>query len=357
MSENNQNQNNSSSSNEIDLGDLFRMIGRGIQKVFDFFRNVVLFILHLIVRTLLIIRQHILKFIVVGVLSAAIGLFKDMRNPSVFASNMIVETNFSSAPQFYSSIQYYNTLVEDMDSTKLAKIFGINKDMAGAIFGFYIEPRVNENELLSMYNEFIKRTDTAVTKYTNFDRYVDNLVSTDFVSHKITVSSFNKDIFPLLQDSLIVRGNLENEFIQAQKEIQKQNLIDREARLKAKQETVNNWKEVYGKVLISESSKTNSAQTNIQMAANTVKTNEMELFKLESEITRELIEINKLKTNNDNTVNVIKDFSRGYEIKNFFDSFLFKIPLVAVSLLFLFILLRELNKYLNIYQENKRLNV
>ena len=63
MSENVQpNQNNNSE--EIDLGQLFKMIGDGFRKFFNFIGNIIKGIFRIIIAFLLFIQLHIIKFII-----------------------------------------------------------------------------------------------------------------------------------------------------------------------------------------------------------------------------------------------------------------------------------------------------
>lgn len=359
MSENIQNtpHNQPEKSTEIDLGELFRMIGRGINRFFALLRNAFLFILDLIIRALIVVRVHFIKFAIVGILSVAVGWFFDSRQPKVFGSNLVVETNYGSARQLYSNIKYYNALAIEADSTKLGDIFGISKEKARGLRGFYIEPDVTENEMLSAYDEFMKKSDTTIIKneinYSKFKRNVDPF---EFKVHKIGVLAFRKDLFLDLQDDILTH-NIDNDYIKKQKEVYLANLDKREEILLAKQVNIDTLRKVYNNSIIAEARKTTQAQTHIQMTtSSSIKTNELELFVLDEAISKELLEIKQQRELLSETINVLSDFIAGRQMLNFYDSYLFRIPIMTLSILFMFILLRELNTYLNTYSENKRLN-
>ncbi|WP_420571257.1 hypothetical protein [Kordia sp.] len=359
MSENIQNtpHNQPEKSTEIDLGELFRMIGKVINRFFAFLRNTLLFILDLLIRALIIVRVHIVKFAIVGILSVAVGWFFDSRQPKVFGSNLVVETNYGSARQLYSNIKYYNALALEGDSTKLGKIFGITPNKARGLRGFYIEPDVTENEMLSAYDEFMRKSDTTIIRneinYTKFKRNVDPF---EFRIHKIGVLAYRKDLFLDLQNDILTH-NIDNDYIKKQKEVYLQNLTKREELLLAKQVNIDTLRKVYNSSIIAEARKTTQAQTHIQMTtSSTVKTNELELFALDETISQELLEIKQQRELKKETINVLSDFIAGRQILNFFDSYRFRIPILTLSILLIFILLRELNSYLNTYSENKRLN-
>ena len=348
---------NENKSTEIDLGELFRTIGRGINNLFIFLRNTFLFILDLLVRALIIIRVHIVKFVIVAVLSIIIGWFIDSRQPMVYGSKMIIQANFGSARQLYANVKYYNGLVNENDSTQLASVFGITPAEANNIKAIFIDPNTTEIELLKAYDEFRKETDSSnVARDIDFQRFKKSVDPLTFERHEIRVVSEQKDVFSKIQES-IVTNNVENDYIKRQKIIVNRNLDTQKQSLEERLNKIDTLRNVYNRAIISEAKKTSNSQTSIQMASSSVKTSELELFDLDEKIGLELIDISELREFKQKTVNVLSDFTPGAEVKNFYDSYLFRIPLITLSILLLFILLRELNKYLNVYAENKRLDV
>ena len=346
------------SNNDIDLGELFRMIGRAFNRLFAFLRNVFLFLFDVIIRTLIIIKQHILKFVIVAILSIIVGFFIDSRQPPIYSSTMTVNTNYDSARQLYTNIRYYNNLAEERDSTTLSKIFGVKPEEASKLIGFYIEPVVTENQLIKAYNDFLKVSDTSLIRDNTitYIKFKSNLDPLDYEKHKIGIASLQKGIFSELQEEL-VNYNIENDYIKRSKDIRILNLEEEQKGLQKQLAAIDTLRNVYNQSILSESKKTSSAQTTIQMSASTVKTNESELFAINDKITKEIIKLKREKELGARVIEVLNNFSPGSQGNNFFNSFLFRIPLVTLSLLLIFILLRELNSYLNRYNENKRVNV
>lgn len=345
-------------STEIDLGELFRMIGNAFNRFIAFLRNILLFLFDLIIRTLIIIKVHFVKFVIVAILSIVVGLFIDSRQPPIYSSTMTVQTNYGSTRQLYTNVRYYNNLVEERDSATLSKIFGIDKNEANHIIGFYIEPSVTENEIIRAYDKFMKAADTSLLRdnivtYLKFRNSIDPL---EYNKHKIGISSLQKGIFSKLQEDLI-NHEIENEYIARTKDVRLRNLEEEQKELQKRLVKIDTLRSVYNQSILSESKKTSSAQTNIQMSSSSIKTNEIELFALDDKIAKEILKIKEEKELGKRVIEVLNNFSPGSESKSFFNSFLFRIPILTLSFLLLFILLRELNSYLNTYQENKKLNV
>ncbi|MGH1384875.1 hypothetical protein [Kordia sp.] len=362
MSENNQNvlPEKPQSGNEIDLKELFRMIGSAFNKFFIFLRNIFLFLLDLLIRALIIVRVHIVKFVIVGFLSIVIGWFIDSRKEAIYGSSMYLQTNYGSTRQLYSNIKYYQGLVEEGDSTKLAGIFKITKEEAGSLRGFIIEPDVTDNGLLKAYNEFMKTADTTfVLREIDFDRFKRNTSPLDFPVHQIFVYSADKEMIPALQNPIIT-NNIENFHIKRQKQINLDNLENQAAALEKQLVNIDSLGKAYKEILLQEPVKESAGKasnTYIQLAANNErKTKEIELLAVNEKLSNKILEINRQKEMESETINVLSDFSPGARFKHFYDRYLYRIPILTISLLLMFILLRELNKYLNTYAENKRLN-
>ncbi|AXG68955.1 hypothetical protein KORDIASMS9_01174 [Kordia sp. SMS9] len=364
MSENSQNvlpeQPPKPAGNEIDLKELFRMIGSAFNRFFLFIRNILLFLLDLLIRALIIVRVHIVKFAIVGFLSIVIGWFVDSRKEAVFGSSMYVKTNYGSTRQLYSNIKYYQGLVEEGDSMKLADIFSITKDEAGSLRGFVIDPDVTDNGMLKAYNEFMKTADTTfVMNEIDFEKYKKNTSPMDFSVHQVSVYSTEKEIIPALQEP-IAKKNVENFHIKRQKEINLENLEKSVKALEKQLIRIDTLSEVYKDLLLQEPKENSSKASNtyIQLASNNEKkTKELELLAVNEKISNRILEINRQREMERETINVLSDFSPGARIRSFYDRYLYRIPMITVSLLLMFILLRELNQYLNTYAENKRMNV
>ncbi|PTX60452.1 hypothetical protein C8N46_10696 [Kordia periserrulae] len=358
MSENIQNTENSKpeKSTEIDLGELFRMIGRGFSRFFAFLRNSLLILLDLLIRTLIVFREHVLKFVIIGILSITIGWFVDSRQPKVYGANMTVKLNYESEQQLYSNVQYYNSLIQESDSLRLSEIFEITPSQANQLLTVNIDPIITEVQSLRLYNAFMKETDSVnVADKITFDKFKNNISPSSAATHRIGVAALEKNVFNKLGDK-IISLDLENDYVKTKKKVLYKTLEQEEEALKKRLEKIDTLRGVYNEAIRSEAKKTSQAQTQIQMSSTGIKTNEIELFTLDKEILGRLAEIEREKELNRNTVNVLSTFSEGIELRDFHDKYLYKIPLVTIALLLIFILLRELNKYLNTYAENKQLN-
>ena len=78
-----------SSSEEVDLDQLFHLIGNGFRKIARFFRNMLNSIFNAVILFLLFIQKHFLKFVISGIVGLAIGIYLDINKERMHAIPLI----------------------------------------------------------------------------------------------------------------------------------------------------------------------------------------------------------------------------------------------------------------------------
>ncbi|WP_304036715.1 hypothetical protein [Mesonia mobilis] len=114
---------------EIDLGDLFRLLKKGIQYIFNLFLRFVAFVL-----------RHAIVLIVLIVIGAIIGYFLQKKSGELVKTEMIIASNFGSSEYVFNSINQISYQIGHKDTLALEKL-GIPLD-AGAL-KLEIKPIVN----------------------------------------------------------------------------------------------------------------------------------------------------------------------------------------------------------------------
>ena len=94
-------------SEEVDLGQLFKLIGNAFNRFFNFIGSIFKGIFGLIITFLLFIQKHFIKFVVAGVIGLAIGVYLDMVKETKYISTMVLEPNFQSVQQLYNNINFF----------------------------------------------------------------------------------------------------------------------------------------------------------------------------------------------------------------------------------------------------------
>lgn len=102
-------------SDEIDLGYLFR-------KISGFFNSLIRLLFSIIAFFL----KHIIVIVVLIIIGIGIGYYLDKNKIEVYNNELIVIPNFESTQYFYDKVEAVTAKIKDKDTTFLKKIVGLN---------------------------------------------------------------------------------------------------------------------------------------------------------------------------------------------------------------------------------------
>ena len=190
----NQSPKGTSSSDEIDLGQLFQMIGNGFKKLFNFIGNIFKGIFHGLILFLIFIQKHFIKFVIAGIIGIALGVYLDLQKETKYISTMVVEPNFNSVQQLYNNINFYNELAEGNDSIALAETFNISVNDASHIKKFEVESYSDENQKIQLFDRFVRSLDSTTQKAIDIENYLKNFNSFDARFHNISIVATNNNV-------------------------------------------------------------------------------------------------------------------------------------------------------------------
>ncbi|WP_369048219.1 hypothetical protein [Tenacibaculum sp. UWU-22] len=335
---------------EIELGSLFIIIGKGFSNLFRFIQNIFRQIYHLFITLLLFLKRNAVKLIIAAIVGGVIGAFFELKKDVVYGADMLVYPNFKSTRQLYSDINYYNDLVKQKDTVALAETFHISKEDAAALKKFEIYPIKNNNDILNSYNELVL-SDTLVAKNYSFNEFKNEFTQYDYKVHNIHVIAKKNNVFSKL-DKPIISSVVENKYFNTIKSLFNANLNLTDSLLRKNLHQIDSLRKVYMKVLLEEAKKNNSG-TNIDLGSTKKTVKELELFKTNREISRELKDISESKSKKTEVLNVISKFQPiGYKIKGFNHNYIFLFAISGVIIVLLFLMVKHLNNYLNNYKNS-----
>ena len=335
---------------EVDLGSLFVIIGKGFTKLFNSIGIVLKKLFHLLILLLLFIRSHFIKFIIVAVIGGSIGAYFEAQNETTYFSQMTVKPSYESTRLLYKNIEYYNDLVQQGDTLMLSNVFKITPTEASSITEFSIEPIETSNDIIKKFNVFVLTIDsTAINNYTYKD-YIKAFTKYDYIYHVIEVVSYDKYIFPKLSKELL-RPLLEHDYYSMVNQLENENLSRTDSLLRYNLKQTDSIRKIYLQSLL-ESSKQTSQGTSIDFGNQEIKPREIELFNANKRLNDELSYIVHKRTLSPNVVNLISDFPKiGNEVRGLRENLIFSFTIYAIILLSLALLLFELNKYLMNYKK------
>ena len=335
---------------EVDLGSLFKIIGKGFQNLFNFIGNIFKGIFHFFISILIFLKDNIVKIGIAAFIGFAIGVFIQVKSADKYESQMLVQPNFKSANQLYNNISYYNDLVKQKDTANIQKTFKIDKETAASLKKFTIEPIINENDIINSYNDFILDVDTTTVKSYNFEDFKASFSLLDYKIHKINVVSEKSDVFNKL-DEVILSSVIKNKYFNRVKELTNENLNRTDSLLRTNLAQIDSLRVVYMKVMLEEAKKQNSG-TSIDLGGKMRTTKELELFETNREINEELEDIVKDKSEKYEVINVISNFQPiGSEIKGVTRNIAFQLSVLGALAMIFILLLIKVNSYLNNYKK------
>ena len=343
--------NNNSSSEEVDLGQLFQMIGNGFKKLFNFIGNIFKGIFKIIIHFLLFIQKHFIKFAIAGVVGLAIGVYLDIIKEPKYISTMVVEPNFNSVQQLYNNVTFYNELAKSQDSSALAEALDITRAEAGHIKMFSVESYSDENQKVQLFDKFVRSLDTTTQRAIDMEKYLLNFNSLDARFHTVSITATDNTIAKKLQPS-IINSISRNDYFNLQKDISDINLNLQDSIYKKQINEIDSLQLLYKKVMIKEADKPMQG-TSISLGESGGKENkELALINKMEELKTSLVELNEERANKSSILNVISAFPRrGVEVKGVWNSYKFWIPVGLIGLTLLVLSILELNTYLKNYKK------
>ena len=327
---------------EVDLGQLFKILGNTFQKIFGFlneifkglFKILILFLAHLI--------QTAKWYALAVIIGLMIGYFLDKSAQREYTASMFIETKFNSSRQVYEVIKDFNQLASsENDKEEVARRLGIPKEKAESLKGFDIEADIDENKLVKSFVDFKKGLDSVAKEEYNFKEYKEAQADYNFSRHKITVVSTNQFIFKDIEDKLISEF-LTNDYIKNLVRVNLENLDKLEKTIDSEIEELNALVKTYLEIRQTEAKKEFKASqgTNFYISG----TEKSELIKDEAALVNKIYQLEKekqsiavLRVENLQQVNLISGFSdSGYEIYEWYDKKTLVMPIAFILILFLF---------------------
>ena len=335
---------------EVDLGSLFTVIGNGFRNFFNFIASIFKGIFHKLILILIFFKLHFVKFTIAVLLGGIVGFFLEKNKEIKFSSNLIVKPNFESTRLLYENINYYNDLVKQQNTKHLASIFKIDSSRAASLRKFEITPLTNSNDIINAYDKFILDVDTLTVKSYDFQNFEASFTDYDYLVHNIEVKATVSDIFKELENT-IINSIEKNTFFTKIKNLTKENLNTKDSILKANFIEVDSLRNVYMRAII-EGAKNNSNGTNIDLGGESNATKENDLFEIDRKIIYDLSQTYQDIATKSDVINIISNFkSVGSEIKGITKNLIFIMAALAFLLTLFFILLLDLNKYLENYKK------
>lgn len=303
--ETNTTQNNS---DEVDLGQLFKMIGNMFDRFFRFLGNIFNKLFLAFVWCVFFVKKHIVLILIAGALGFGYGYLREHRSKPIYKSSVIIKQNYSTGENLYNTINYYNGLLSQKDYVTLAQELSIDTSYVTSIISFGVEALITENERLVHYDNYTKKLDSALVSTIDYKDYIENVKEYIYVMQQLSINSKTNDNFNTVFEAIVKSLNLNTHF----KREQTKDLEQLERRKFAIENALvesDSLQRVYKKVLETVVETQKGSQTSITIEGNDNKnyTKEYDLFKSNIELRRELVAIEREKENKQFIVEILSN--------------------------------------------------
>ena len=298
--------NNPQPSEEVDLGQLFKMIGNAFQRLFQFIGSIFNNLFLAFVWFVFFIRKRALVFLIAAVAGLALGLTLNKTSAPIYKSSITVKQNYQTGENLYGSINYYNSLLEDRDYDVLGSVLGLDKVVSKNIVGLDIEPVITENDRIVMFDKYIGGLDSLVASKVKYEDFIDNIKNYKHQLQQISIKSKIRSNFKKLFDNIVGDMNTNTFFVNEQaKDLLE--LKQQKAVLEQSLAQSDSLQRTYKRVLEQNMDSKSTSETSITFEGNADKnkTREFDLYKNDIELRREIVGIERELKDKQNIVDVI----------------------------------------------------
>ncbi len=325
-------------SEEVDLGQLFKLIGNGFTRFFNFIGDVFKGLFTVVISLL----QHFLKrfvwYAAAVIIGLVVGVIMDKNVEKQYGANMFIETNFNSVRQVYENMKEFHQLANvDRDSVELAKRLDITPSQAAKLRGFYIEPDLDENTMVEMYSELYSKLDSVSRLEMNYEKYKKSLAPKNFKNHKIGVASIDKFLYKEIEKAFVEQLQ-NNDYLQELLVVNTENLERQNKTLQVQVQKTDSLVNEYLKIRLNESKKEPiaGAGTNLYMGnaeSSGLIMDESKIIDKRLNLEEQRREVYQNMVEQKAVVNVLAGFpNSGYSMDRWYENIKFQLPIVLMLL-------------------------
>ena len=297
---------NSNPSEEVDLGQLFKMIGSAFTRLYKFIGSIFNHFFLAFVWLVFFVKKRIVVLSAAGLLGLIAGTALDMSLPPTYKSTLSIKQNYETGENLYESINYYNGLLKDKDYKILGELLGLTEKATKEIVGFDIEPIITDNEYLVMFNSYIGDLDSLAASKIEYKEYVKNIREYKHRYQQISIKSKTRPDFKGVFSNII--NNIEtNAFFVNEQAKDILELQETKQAIEISLAQSDSLQQTYKRVLESPKDPQSNAEIGITFegANESEKTKEFELYKNDIELRERIVKIQRELKDKENIIDMI----------------------------------------------------
>ena len=333
-----ENTNSTPQNDEVDLGQLFKIIGQLFKSLFNFFKSILNDLFRVAIYSLKPFVKNIKMVSAILIIAAIVGFFLEKHSKTIYTSDMLVRPYFDSKYQLANNIDYFNTLVDEGNISELSRVFEIDSSESASLLGFEIEigPQT-KNDIIKEYDGFLKTIDSTLATTITYDDFMENRDILNGSTFRITAESSTSDVFGKLEKGF--SKTFENNYSKKNKTLRDSSIVIEKKKLLRDLKRVDSIQKIYLEVIKTESEKESVILSNGDMTVSQEETStrEYELLQEEMKIRNELTALDEKQINESDFYDVLSSFEDTGGIKkvSIYLRYPILFPLIAFGLMIL----------------------
>ena len=291
------NSNTPNNSEEVDLGQLFKLIGTIFDRFFNFILRIFKNLFLAFVWVILLVKKRIIILTLATISGLIIGALSKKTVAAKYESSVTVVQNYPTGENLYNSVGYYNDLLKQKDFETLGIVLNLDFERTKSILTFDVEPVVSDNEKLLAFNEYVKQLDSLAATKIEYEDFLDNNEDHTHKYQQIRIESSERNSFKSVFENIVKSINLNPFFLNEQRKDIVELNNTKEA-LKLALDKSASLQETYKRVLeqgidADETSKTSEIGITFEGSSETDKTKEYDLYQSDLELRSQLVQIER----------------------------------------------------------------
>ena len=291
------NSNIPNNSEEVDLGQLFKLIGNVFDRFFNFILRIFKNLFLAFVWAILLIKKRIIILALATISGLIIGALSKKTVAAKYESSVTVVQNYPTGENLYNSVGYYNDLLKQKDFETLGVVLNLDLERTKSILTFDVEPVVSKNQKLLAFNEYIKQLDSLAATKIEYEDFLDNNEDHTHKYQQIKIESSERNSFKSVFENIVESINLNPFFLNEQRKDVVELNNTKEA-LKLALTKSESLQDTYKRVLEQgiddeKTSKPSEIGITFEGSSEVEKTKEYDLYQSDLELRSQLVEIER----------------------------------------------------------------
>ena len=211
------NSNTPNNSEEVDLGQLFKLIGNVFDRFFNFILRIFKSLFLAFIWVIFLVKKRIIILALATISGLAIGAFSTKTATPKYESSVTVVQNYPTGENLYNSVGYYNDLLRQQDYQTLGNVLNLDVEKTKSILVFDVKPVVSENNKLVAFNKYVKQLDSLAATKIEYEDFLENNEDYTHKYQQIRIESSERNSFKSVFENIVESINLNPFFVNEQR--------------------------------------------------------------------------------------------------------------------------------------------